>query len=176
MKHLKTFESWGSPMSKEEMISHLMSWGYGEEELMDKSEQELDTMCKEADRDPIEESLGMAKEEMMEYLCRCGYPLKDLMSMDEEDLHTMCMETGSKGISEKKSEKWIADAIKDKGALRKKMGKKEGEKISKAEIDAELAKLHKKDKDPKKKGDQLSPSDSKKKKELTLAKTLRGMK
>jgi hypothetical protein len=176
MKHLKTFESWGMPTSKEEMISHLMSWGWAEEEIMDKSEEELYAMCQEAERDPMEESWGMGKEEMMEYLCRCGYPLKDLMSMNEDELESMCMETGSQGISEKKGDKWIADAIKDKGALRKKMGKKEGEKISKSEIDAELAKLHEKDKDPKKKGDQLSPSDAKKKKQLTLAKTLKGLK
>ena len=96
--------------------------------------------------------------------------------MPEEELHTMCMETGLQGVTEKKSEKWIADAIKNPGALRKKMGKKEGEKISDAEIDAELAKLHKKDKDPDKKGDQLSKADAKKKRELTLAKTLKKMK
>jgi hypothetical protein len=117
----------------------------------------------------------MGKEEMMEYLCRCGYPLKKLMSMPEEELHTMCMETGSQGITEKKKE-WIKGAIKRPGALRKKMGKKEGEKISDTEIDTELSKLHKKDKDPDKKGDQLSKKDAQKKKQLTLAKTLKGMK
>ena len=174
MKHLKTFESWGNKMSKEEMVDYLCNCGWDMNDLHDKSEEELQVMCDESS--PMEESFGMGKEEMMEYLCRCGYPLKDLMSMTEEDLHTMCMETGSQGMTEKKGEKWIADAIKKPGALRKKMGKKEGEKISDAEIDAELAKLHKKDKDPDKKGDQLSKKDAEKKKQLTLAKTLKGMK
>jgi len=174
MKHLKTFESWGSMSSKEEMCQYLCKCGYEMHELQDMTEDELQAICNESS--PMEESFGMGKEEMMEYLCRCGYPLKDLMSMTEEDLHTMCMETGQQGMTEKKGEKWIADAIKKPGDLRKKMGKKEGEKISDDEIDAELAKLHKKDKDPDKKGDQLSPSDAKKKKQLTLAKTLKGMK
>jgi hypothetical protein len=177
MKHLKTFESWGMS-SKEEMMDYLCNCGYEMSELQGMSEDELQMICDESS--PMEESfgmdMGMGKEEMMEYLCRCGYPLKDLMSMAEEDLHTMCMETGSQGMTEKKKEKWIADAIKKPGALRKKMGKKEGEKISDAEIDAELDKLHKKDKDPDKKGDQLSKKDAEKKKQLPLAKTLKGMK
>lgn len=123
--------------------------------------------------------MGMSKEEMCNYLCQCGYEMSQLEECPMEELHAlcqMCQEEEGMTMSEKKGEKWIADAIKDKGALRKKMGKKEGEKISKAEIDAELAKLHKKDKDKSKAGDQLSPSDAKKKKQLTLAKTLKGMK
>ena len=174
MKYLKKFESWELPMSKEEMISHLCMCGWSEDELMDKSDDELHIMCNEVEAK--EESYGMTAEEMMEYLCRCGYPLKKLMSMPEEDLHTMCMETGLQGVTEKKSEKWITDAIKNPGALRKKMGKKEGEKISDAEIDAELTKLHKKDKDPDKKGDQLSKADAKTKRQLELAKKLKKMK
>ena len=173
MKYLKKFESWESPMSKEDMISHLCMCGWSEEELMDKSDDELHIMCNETS--PMEESYGMSKIQMVEYLCRSGYSLEKLMSMPEEDLHDMCMETGSQGVTEKKKE-WIADAIKRPGALRKKMGKKEGEKISDDEIDAELSKLHKKDKDPDKKGDQLSKKDAQKKKQLTLAKTLKGMK
>jgi len=123
--------------------------------------------------------MGMSKEEMCNYLCQCGYEMSELEECPMEELHAlcqMCQEEEGMTMSEKKGEKWIADAIKDKGALRKKMGKKEGEKISKAEIDAELAKLHKKDKDKSKAGDQLSPSDAKKKKQLTLAKTLKGIK
>ena len=123
--------------------------------------------------------MGMSKEEMCNYLCQCGYEMSELEECPMEELHAlcqMCQEEEGMTMSEKKGEKWIADAIKDKGALRKKMGKKEGEKISADEIDAELAKLHKKDKDKSKAGDQLSPSDAKKKKQLTLAKTLKGMK
>ena len=127
------------------------------------------------------ESFGMrmSREEMCQYLCQCGYEMPQLEECPNEELEAMCrmcQEEEGMSMSEKKGEKWIADAIKDKGALRKKMGKKEGEKITDAEIDAELAKLHKKDKDPDKKGDQLSKADAKKKKELTLAKTLKGMK
>jgi len=119
----------------------------------------------------------MSREEMCDYLCQCGYDMSQLEECPMEELQAMCWgEMEATPMGEAKKEKWIADAIKEPGALRKKMGKKEGEKISKAEIDAELAKLHKKDKDPNKKGDQLSKSDAKKKKELTLAKTLKGLK
>jgi hypothetical protein len=123
--------------------------------------------------------MGMSREEMCQYLCNCGYDRAELEECPMEELHALCqMCQAEEGMtmSEKKGEKWIADAIKDKGSLRKKMGKKEGEKISDSEINDELAKLHKKDKDPNKKGDQLSPSDAKKKKELVLAKTLKKMK
>lgn len=131
MKYVKTFESYGQPMGRDEMISHL---------------------------------------------CKLGHDMSELEDKHEEELEMMCWESEEKEVTEAKKEKWIADAIKSPGALRKKMGKKEGEKISKAEIDAELAKLHKKDKDKSKAGDQLSPSDAKKKKQLTLAKTLKGLK
>lgn len=72
--------------------------------------------------------------------------------------------------------KWIQDAIKYPGALRKSMKKKEGEKITKGEIAAEISKLKKKDKDKDKPGLQLSDRDSTKYKRLNLAKTLKGMK
>jgi hypothetical protein len=80
-------------------------------------------------------------------------------------------------FNEKKSEKWIKDAIKKPGSLRKSMKKKEGEKISKTEIDSELQALKGKDKDPKKKGVQgLSKKDLSKYRKLNLAKTLKGLK
>jgi len=79
-------------------------------------------------------------------------------------------------FNEAKGEKWIQDAIKNPGALKKSIGKKEGEKISKSEINAELAKLKAKDKDPKKPGAQLDKKDATKKRRLELAKTLRSMK
>ncbi len=57
------------------------------------------------------------------------------------------------------------------------MKKKEGEKISKTEIDSELQALKGKDKDPKKKGVQgLSKKDLSKYRKLNLAKTLKGLK
>lgn len=78
---------------------------------------------------------------------------------------------------EKKGEKWIKDAIKKPGSLRKSLGKKEEEKISKKEIDSELEALKGKDKEPKKKGVQgLSKNDLAKYRKLNLAKTLKGLK
>ena len=59
------------------------------------------------------------------------------------------------------------------GTIRKKLGVKDGEKIPTAKLDKEIARLRKKDKDPKKPGAQLSASDSKYLKGLTLSKTLR---
>jgi hypothetical protein len=80
-------------------------------------------------------------------------------------------------FNEEASNKWIQDAIKNAGALKKSLGKKKGEKISKSEISDEISKLKKKDKDPKKKGVQgLSKKDLTKYKRLNLAKTLKGLK
>jgi len=90
--------------------------------------------------------------------------------------HLETFESYSYEINEEKGDKWIKDAIKKPGALRKSMKKGKDEKISDEEINAELAKLHKKDKDKDKPGDQLSKQDATKKKRLTLAKTLKGMK
>jgi hypothetical protein len=72
-------------------------------------------------------------------------------------------------------ENWIKDAIKHPGALRKSLGKKKGEKISKSEINSEIAELKAKDRDPKKPGVQLGKRDSRKYKRLNLAKTLKKM-
>lgn len=130
MKYLKTFESYESPMNREEMINHLCNCGWEKHELEDKHEEELADMCREV---PSE-------------------------------------------ISEAKSDKWIADAIKRPGALRRKLHKGKGEKISGEEISSELSKLKKKDKDKEKPGLQLSASDRRKQKQLVLAKTLKEMK
>ena len=69
-------------------------------------------------------------------------------------------------FNEKKSEKWIQDAIKNPGSLKKSLGKKEDE----------LKKLKAKDKDPKKPGAQLDKKDATKKRQLELAKTLKSLK
>jgi hypothetical protein len=75
-------------------------------------------------------------------------------------------------FTEKKKE-WITGAIKKKGALRKVLGKKEGEKISMSQIEDELDSLKKKDKDKSKKGIQgLNKKDLQKFRRLNLAKTL----
>lgn len=71
--------------------------------------------------------------------------------------------------------KWIKDAIKNPGALKKSLGK-EGEKLTKAEIVDELKKLKAKDKDEKKPGTQLDKKDATKKRRLELAKTLSSLK
>ena len=75
-----------------------------------------------------------------------------------------------------KKKNWIKDAIKNPGALKKSLGKKDDEKISKKEIDSELSKLKAKDKDKKKPGTQLDKKDATKKRRLELAKTLSKLK
>ena len=80
-------------------------------------------------------------------------------------------------FNEKSSEKWIQKSISRPGALRKKLGKKKGEKISSTEIRSEISKLKKKDKDKSKPGIQgLSKKDLTKFRQLSLAKTLKGLK
>ncbi len=70
--------------------------------------------------------------------------------------------------------KWIKKAIKNPGSLRKNMNKKEGEKITKSELNSEISKLKNKDKDKTKKGIQgLSKKQLSRYKKLVLAKTLR---
>ena len=79
-------------------------------------------------------------------------------------------------FNEEKKDKWIQDAIKNKGALKKSLGKGKDEKLTKAEIEKELSKLKKKDKDKEKPGTQLDKKDATKKRRLELAKTLRSLK
>ena len=70
-------------------------------------------------------------------------------------------------------EEWIQKAIKKPGSLRKKMDLDKSEKMTKTDINKEISKLKKKDKDPDKKGVQgLSKRDLSKYRELNLAKTL----
>lgn len=79
-------------------------------------------------------------------------------------------------FNEEKGNKWIQDAIKKPGSLRKSLKKKKDEKITKGEIESELKELKKKDKDKSKKGIQgLSKRDLSKLRKLNLAKTLKGM-
>jgi len=127
----------------------------------------------------------MSREEMCNVLCRCGYNMSELEECSNQELEEMCRATEEEDnhlnnntmTQEKKGEKWIKDAIKKPGSLRKSMGKKEGEKISKNEIDSELQALKGKDKDSKKKGVQgLSKNDLAKFRKLNLAKTLKGLK
>jgi hypothetical protein len=121
----------------------------------------------------------MSREEMCDVLCRCGYNMNELEECSNQELEEMCRAAESEDVmtQEKKGEKWIKDAIKKPGSLRKSMNKKEGEKISNNEIDSELQALRGKDKDPKKKGVQgLNKKDLNKYRKLNLAKTLKGLK
>lgn len=77
-------------------------------------------------------------------------------------------------FNEKKN--WIKDAIKNPGALKKSLGKKEDDKITKKEINDELKKLKAKDLDKEKPGTQLNKKDATKKRRLELAKTLSSLK
>lgn len=70
------------------------------------------------------------------------------------------------------AEKWIKGAIKRPGALREKMGVKEGEKIPKGEISAKIATLQKEGEGDKK----LTASKRMLLKQLVLARTLGKMK
>lgn len=79
-------------------------------------------------------------------------------------------------FNEEKKDKWIQDAIKKPGALKKSLGKGKDDKITKTEIEEELSKLKSKDKDKKKPGTQLDKKDATKKRRLELAKTLKSIK
>ena len=74
-----------------------------------------------------------------------------------------------------KDDKWIDDAIEKPGALRRHFHKKEGDKITKTEINDEISELIKKDMDNKKPGAQLGKKDATLYKRLILAKNLMGM-
>ena len=78
-------------------------------------------------------------------------------------------------ITESHEEEWIDPAIEHPGALRKHFHKKKDEKITKTEINDEIAELMKKDMDKKKPGAQLGKRDATLYKRLNLAKNLMGM-
>ncbi len=178
MKLIKKFESY---KTREEMCDYLCNvCGCNMVELEEKSDEELQEMC-----DMMSNSMSKKyenqsmREEMCDYLCNvCGCNMYDLEEKSDEELQEMCNMMEPRMTSEaKKSEKWIQDAIKKPGSLRKQMGKKEGEKLSKSEINAELKELKSKDKDKSKEGVQgLSKKDLTKFRRLNLAKTLKGLK
>ncbi len=70
------------------------------------------------------------------------------------------------------AEKWIQGAIKNPGALREKMGVKEGENISKEKISSKISQLEKEGAGDKK----LSAAKRTMLKQLVLARTLGKMK
>jgi hypothetical protein len=111
------------------------------------------------------EEMCMGCQEPIEH-CMCNGEKEWDMDQHEMEIH----DEHEEEFNEKK--KWIKDAIKHPGALKKSLGKKEGDKISKSEINAELSKIKTKDKDKKKPGNQLDKKDATKKRRLELAKTL----
>jgi hypothetical protein len=120
------------------------------------------------------DSVCGSREEMIDDLCSKGWDYSELEMMSDYELEQICGDSTMK--YESKKDKWIQDVIKDSGSLRRKMKKKKGENISSDEIDMEISRLKKKDKDPDKPGAQLSPKDAKKYKQLNLAKVLKGLK
>lgn len=116
------------------------------------------------------------------------YDLNDLKSMNDTQLKNLYSEVLNAKEEDSESEieptseleyesrRWIQDAIKRPGSLRRKLHKKKGEKITSDEIDSELQALRGRDRDKKKPGLQLSKRDRSKHRQLTLAKTLRNMK
>lgn len=183
MKFIKSFENHNTEMSREEMCDMLCSMGYEMNELEVCSDSELADMCRNAEETQMSyESNNMSREEMCDMLCSMGYEMSELEVCSDSELADMCknaeeMEMMPMSSNEAKGEKWIQDAIKRPGSLRKKMKKSEGEKITKSEIKDELAKLTAKDKDKSKKGVQgLNKSDLRKFRQLNLAKTLKGLK
>lgn len=116
-----------------------------------------------------EEKMCMNCQDSTEH-CMC-YNEKD---EETDELTDELTDENSEEFNEKKN--WIKDAIKHPGALKKSLGKKDDEKISKKEIDSELSKLKAKDKDKKKPGTQLDKKDATKKRRLELAKTLSKLK
>ena len=56
MKHLKTFESFGSELSREEMCKYLCNCGYDMVDLESCSTEELEAMCMgEKESEPLQE-------------------------------------------------------------------------------------------------------------------------
>jgi hypothetical protein len=104
----------------------------------------------------------------------CQEPIEQCMCYGEKEWEKDEMHDEEDEFNEKKN--WIKDAIKHPGALKKSLGKKDDEKISKSEINAELSKLKAKDKDKNKPGTQLDKKDATKKRRLELAKTLSKLK
>ena len=136
-------------------------------------------------KEGIEIENNSEKEELINKLSEAQdvYSRFDLESMNIEQLRSLNSDIEEdEGYHEETSElefesrRWIQDAIKHPGSLRRKLHKKKGEKISGSEIDSELQALKARDKDKDKPGLQLNKRDRSKHRQLVLAKTLKGMK
>lgn len=172
MKHLKTFESYGSNgnVSRQEMINQLCKYGWSKEECDNMEDYELELAC---DNMPMtsESASEMSREEMIDHLCNnCGYEYGECDMMSDKELEMICRQTPMQMVAEARGKKWIQKAIKRPGALKKQLGK---EDLTKSDIKKEISKLRKKDKDKTEPGIQgLSKTDLRKYKRLNLANTL----
>ncbi len=191
-----------SSMSRKEMCRMLTNNGYSMSELQGCSNQELAEMCANCRNNDqelsnnsnnnntmtTENNNSMSREQMCRMLTNNGYSLSELEKCSNQELAEMCANcrdndaeshdnAWNNNMTTHESKKWIQGAIKKPGSLRKSMDKKEGEKLTKSEIDSELQALKGKDKDKSKKGVQgLSKKDLTKYRRLNLAKTLKGLK
>tara|TARA_R110000744_G_scaffold34719_2_gene80725 strand:- start:363 stop:1193 length:831 start_codon:yes stop_codon:yes gene_type:complete len=110
---------------------------------------------------------GCGDGEMYEGGCGGGYQKESIANLVRDEL----LEAQSKEAT-----KWIQGAVKKPGALRKKLGVNNGDKISLEKINQEMRKIKSKDSNKKKSGVQgLNKSDLKTYRQLDLSKTLRGL-
>lgn len=191
MKYLKLFENFKStiddviefiqpsnPMDSEEYTYYCFGDDeayYGGVRLSDYMNAIEGSVFREDSNTSKKFGWDFIKSNKEEILDRCEQDLKSSGIDFSDELEEI--DESFENISEEKGEKWIADVIKRPGSLRKKLGKRGEEKISKGEIQDELSKLKKKDKDPKKSGVQgLSKRDLTKLRQLNLAKKLKGLK
>jgi hypothetical protein len=163
IKKFENFDKEEMCMDCHEPMEHCMCYGEKEWEMDDMHEMD------EKEFNETKEEMCMDCHEPMQH-CMC-YGEKE-WDMDEHEMEEHEMD--EKEYNEKKN--WIQDAIKHPGALKKSLHKGKDEKISKSEINSELAKLKAKDKDKKKPGTQLNKKDATKKRRLELAKTLSKLK
>jgi len=125
MKHLKTFESFGMDMSKEEMCQYLSKCGYNMTELEKCSVEELHAMCMgEKETETMQEKKKWIQETEM----KKGALHKQLGYEEDEDLPAGVIkkiidgEVGSK-IKVKGEEKTITALMKKRANLAKTLKK-----------------------------------------------------
>lgn len=98
MKLIRKFESYSQ--EREEMCKYLCNvCGCSMHELHDKSDDELEMMCRTMDdshdnhshmNSHNENMNSMDRESMCNYLCRCGYSEDELEMCSDEELRLMC--------------------------------------------------------------------------------------
>lgn len=125
MKHLKTFESFGSEMSKEEMCQYLNKCGYDMTELENCSMEELKAMCMgEMETENMQEK----KEWIQDTEMKKGALHKQLGYDEDEDIPAGVIkkivdgEVGSK-VKVKGEEKTITALMKKRANLAKTLKK-----------------------------------------------------